>query len=601
MRPALPSTARPNERTPGRVPLHRVVTAELGTRRAVLPTMSTFMPVQDLFHGPLHRILGSDRRQAVRGQDVQDLALEDVEAPGPDGGEMPVGIDPGVEEDEFDETLDHDHDQALGSENYHGSDPGHVYHDESGMEDGQDGPSSESPGSRDDNPTAHVTLGDTLLGVTNALNPEDAPDYLECPKCHDTLPKQHFFKNGRLMRTCRKHRVGARESDWSTFLQAVERARSIGLEPFSFSARIPMSSFPPIDALDQVDNSMGRTRAVKAFLNEVHRKMGYRFQMRNTWRVGVTWVAKCMCVQDKHWSEVSSYKTKSITTLSEKDKFHCGSHLTLRIRYDERTFDLELDHASWHPCPLKSKPVSYRLPSAEAALGPAPTQAPAPTSTTLNPSHPRLVTLPHHQLLRQDEENDTLEENETMLRQTPRVLGIPRPTSPIVQPQASPPDALGGGQGYFGHGSGVGSSAGSGAGSGASSGPRKMPPPQVPAMRLQDEGLDRAPSVPRNIGGKRPRPASFGQPAHSARPSDPNRRGSVRPSLPVRIRPVEIVATPNSDSFNYCLNILRRGADIMEQFREYMCEDENFQQFRQFFTGIETFVNAYEADAHGRS
>lgn len=66
-----------------------------------------------------------------------------------------------------------------------------------------------------------------------------------------------------------------------------------------------------------------------------------------------------------------------------------------------------------------------------------------------------------------------------------------------------------------------------------------------------------------------------------------------------RLFPVEMTSTPNSDSYNYCYNILRRGVAIMEEFRDYMCAEDNFSQFRQFFYGIETFVNAYDNERAG--
>ena len=55
-----------------------------------------------------------------------------------------------------------------------------------------------------------------------------------------------------------------------------------------------------------------------------------------------------------------------------------------------------------------------------------------------------------------------------------------------------------------------------------------------------------------------------------------------------------IPSNANSDSYNHCIHLLQRAGHIMHETRSYMLEGDNFSQFRQFFDGIEAFVQAYE-------
>ncbi|KDN40341.1 hypothetical protein K437DRAFT_258680 [Tilletiaria anomala UBC 951] len=69
--------------------------------------------------------------------------------------------------------------------------------------------------------------------------------------------------------------------------------------------------------------------------------------------------------------------------------------------------------------------------------------------------------------------------------------------------------------------------------------------------------------------------------------------GGFKPGMPNFIPAAS--SNANSDSYNHCMHLLQRSAVIMNETRNYMLEGNNFGQFRQFFQGVEAFVNAYES------
>ena len=86
--------------------------------------------------------------------------------------------------------------------------------------------------------------------------------------------------------------------------------------------------------------------------------------------------------------------------------------------------------------------------------------------------------------------------------------------------------------------------------------------------------------------------AGFGGPSFGGAGPSTAMGGGIR--IPAFLPAVQ--SNANADSYNHCLNTLRRTGEIMQEFRDYMLQGNNFSQFRGFFDGIEQLVALADAE-----